>query len=291
MLQMVKYTFTIIMAIAVCSCNNLDVKGIFMPTGEGIEKRFEQSAEMNSGLKKAAIESQSNYMFYVAADPHIEHEHKNLDIFNDALRNDENASFGVLLGDCSELRDNLDKYIEALTYYPERHSYNHEIFHILGNHDVFFNGWVNYRKKLGASVYWFEVLFPEGKDLYICLDTATGTLGRKQSDWFRTFLEENRKSYRHCVILTHTNLFYTDNTQAGSGNMPIEETFSLIDFFGKQDVTLVLQGHDHYREDLFYDNVRYTILGTIKDESDKAEYLKVNVNADKISYDWQLISR
>ena len=73
--------------------------------------------------------------------------------------------------------------------------------------------------------------------------------------------------------------------------MPIEETFSLIDFFGKQDVTLVLQGHDHYREDLFYDNVRYTILGTIKDESDKAEYLKVNVNADKISYDWQLISR
>ena len=33
------------MTIAVCGCNDLDVKGIFMPTGEGVEKRFEQSAE------------------------------------------------------------------------------------------------------------------------------------------------------------------------------------------------------------------------------------------------------
>ena len=246
---------------------------------------------MNNDLKSRTIETQQNYTFYVATDPHIEHEHKNLDIFNDAFRNDAEASFGVLLGDCSEIQNNLDNYLDALAYKSERHKFNHEIFHVLGNHDVFFNGWVNYRKKVGASVYWFEVIFPEGKDLYICLDTATGSLGRKQSDWFRTFLKENRKSYRHCVILTHTNFFYTDNSQAGSGNMPIEETFSLIDFLGKQKVSLVLQGHDHYREDLIYDSVRYTILGTIKDESDKAEYLKVNVNADKINYDWQLISK
>ena len=71
--------------------------------------------------------------------------------------------------------------------------------------------------------------------------------------------------------------------------MPIEESFSLIDFLGRHNVSLVLQGHDHYREDLTFDNVRYTVLGTIRDESDAPEYLKVHMNDEEIFLDWQLI--
>ena len=128
-----------------------------------------------------------------------------------------------------------------------------------------------------------------GKDLYISLDSATGSLGNKQTKWFKSFLSENRKNYRHCVVLTHTNFFYTDNSQVSSGNMPIEESFALIDFLGKQNVSLVLQGHDHYREDLTYDSVRYTILGAIHDEMEAPEYLKVRVNQESIRLDWQMI--
>lgn len=53
---------------------------------------------------------------------------------------------------------------------------------------------------------------------------------------------------------------------------------------------MVLQGHDHYREDLTYDNVRYIIVGAIHDESGIPEYLKVNVDKDGAHLDWQLIS-
>ena len=165
-----------------------------------------------------------------------------------------------------------------------------EVHFFPGNHDLFFNGWVGFKEQVGPSVYWFEVAFPGGKDIYISLDTATGTLGNKQNKWFRSFLEENRKYYRHCIILTHTNFFYTDNSQVTSGNMPIEESFALIDFLGKQDVSLVLQGHDHYREDLTYDNVRYTVLGAINDHMANPEYLKVYVNQDDIRLDWRSIS-
>jgi hypothetical protein len=89
--------------------------------------------------------------------------------------------------------------------------------------------------------------------------------------------------------MTHTNFFYTDNSQVTSGNMPLEESFALIDFLGKQEVSLVLQGHDHYREDLTYDNVRYTVLGAINDHMDNPEYLKVYVNQDYIDFDWRTI--
>lgn len=279
----------ILIASAACSCNHIDIKGLFLPTGDTVQSRFEQSAKMNEGLYAGFLEADENYEFYAATDPHVEQTHENLSIFNDALRNDADASFGVILGDCIDVKDNLPKYLAALSYDPERHTCDSRIFHILGNHDAFFNGWDDFKELVGPSVYWFEVVFPGGKDLYISLDTATGTLGRKQTEWFRTFMEKNRRSYRHCVILTHTNFFYTDNSQTGSGNMPIEESFALIDFLGKQNVSLVLQGHDHYREELIYNNVIYTILGAITDESESPEYLKVEVNSEGMHLDWHLL--
>ena len=163
------------------------------------------------------------------------------------------------------------------------------MFHVLGNHDLFYNGWVDFRDNLGASVYWFEVLFDGGKDLFITLDTASGTLGRNQTKWLKSFLDCERNHYRHCVILTHTNFFYTDNSQLSSGNMPLEECFSLIDLFGRYDVSLVLQGHDHHREDIVYDNVRFSVTGTMQDGSKAPEFLIVTAKEDGLSLEWNLI--
>ena len=141
MLQMVRQIIPFLLGISLCGCSHLDIKGIFMPTGEGVEKRFEQSRSMSPDLNKGTIESQESYTFYVAADPHIDQTITNLNIFNNALRNDPDASFGVILGDCTDVRDNLQKYLDALSYNPASHSFCHEIFHVLGNHDIFFNGW------------------------------------------------------------------------------------------------------------------------------------------------------
>ena len=287
---MVKRSLAVLLCTAaVSACSHLDLKGLFMPTGDGVEKRFEQSLEMNKDLNAGQIQVQEDYIFYVATDPHIDQTSVNLSQFNDTFRNDSEAAFGVILGDCTDVRDNLDKYLEALAYNPQAHEYNHKVYHTLGNHDLFYNGWVDFKEKAGPATYWFEAVFEGGKDLYICLDTATATLGSKQTKWFRSFLTEHRQDYRHCIILTHTNFFYTDNSQVSSGNMPIEESLSLIDFMGRQNVTLVLQGHDHYREDLTYDNVRYTILGAISDKTEAPEYLKVKMTQEGAQLDWQVM--
>lgn len=289
MLQMVRRFFIMLMTLSVCSCNEFDIRGLFMPPGDDVDSRFEQSAEMNEDLNAAVLEVEESYVFYVATDPHIDLTNENLSRFNDELKNDTDASFGVILGDCTDMRDNLPRYLDAFSYDPERHASDPQIFHLLGNHDVFFNGWNDFKKMVGPSVYWFEAVFSGGKDLYITLDTASGTLGKKQNEWFRAFLEKNRSRYRHCVILTHCNFFYTDNSQTGSGNMPIEESFSLIDFLGKQNVSLVLQGHDHYREQIIYMNINYTVVGAISDISKAPEYLRVEVCPKGIHLDWHLM--
>ena len=287
---MVKHILLIITSVALCSCNNhFQFKGFIVPTGDVVDQRFEESREINHDLKYAAVEAQDEYLFYVATDPHVKDTHENLDIFNNALRNDDSASFGVILRDCIDVKDNFPKYLESLAYHSEKHSSDPRIFHIAGNHDLFFDGWEQFKQMIGPSVYWFEVIFPGGKDLFISLDTATGTLGNKQTRWLKSFLSENRQEYRHCIILTHVNIFYTDNSQTTSGNLPIEETYALIDLLGRHDVSLVLQGHDHYREDLTYNNVRYVVLGAIKDGTDRPEYLKISVAQDDICLDWQYI--
>ena len=287
---MVKHTLLACLGVMLCSCQELDLKGLFVPTGEGVQRRFEQSQEINPDLKAATLSDEASYRFYAATDPHIVESHRNLSTFNNALRNDGEASFGVVLGDCIGVRDNLPRYLGALAYDPAQHSFDPTIFHTLGNHDIFFNGWEQYRANIGPSVYWFEVSFPGGKDLFITLDTATGTLGRKQTQWFREFLADKRSDYRHCIIFTHTNFFYTDTSQSSSGNMPFEESIALIDFLGRHDVALVLQGHDHYREDILFDGVRYCVLGAILDGGKNAEYLIVDIGPDAIDLHWQQLS-
>jgi hypothetical protein len=74
--------------------------------------------------------------------------------------------------------------------------------------------------------------------------------------------------------------------------MPIEESFALIDFLGRHDVTLVLQGHDHYREELTYKGVEYTVVGAITDRAEDPEYVIVEVSPSGMHLDWrQIISQ
>lgn len=287
MLQMVRYIILIFTAIlAVSGCDRLDFKGFFVPTGDVVQKRFVQSMELTGGKAVQGVETEDEYILYVCTDPHVDASARNLQKFNDDLRTDSDAALGIILGDCIDKKDKYHEYLAASEYDAEKHSFNHKIYHVLGNHDTYFGGWDKFKSLIGPSVYWFEAVFQSGKDLYIALDTATGTLGGKQTEWLKSFLSENRSKYRYCFIVTHTNFFYTDNSQVSSGNMPLEESFALIELLARHKVNLVLQGHDHYREDLTYKNVRYTVLGTIKDESDSPEYLKVSVSNEKISYIW-----
>ena len=63
----------------------------------------------------------------------------------------------------------------------------------------------------------------------------------------------------------------------------------LLDLFDKHDVLLCLQGHDHFREDLMLDGVRYTIVGSIRDEAEAPEYLVITMSNSGAEYRWEYL--
>ena len=286
MLQVVRVIFSVLAAALIAGCDTIDIKGFVAPTSESVNNRFDKSMTLTESKAVATVTTEESYLFYVCADPHIDSTFDNLRLFATQLRNDQDARFGIVLGDCADRRKILPNYIEAIAYVEDTQATDTQIFSILGNHDLYFDGWNNFYAMLGASVYWFDAEFGSGRDLFIALDSASGTLGSRQLKWLRGFLAAERSKYRHCVVLTHTNLFYTDNSQTGSGNMALEESAAIVDLFSRHDVTLCLQGHDHYREDLTLGGVRYTIVGTIRDEAKKPEYLKIRLSNAGVGYNW-----
>ena len=290
MLQMVIRKIGILGALVMLAgCDRVDLKGFIVSTGEVVDKRFEQSFDLHNGKPIAQINAEEEYLFYVCTDPHISGTTNNLSSFVADLRADSSASFGIVLGDCIDKLDCMPIYAEAIA--PKDPEKDVPILSVLGNHDTYFAQWEKFREYVGPSVYWFEVAHPSGKDLFISLDSANGTLGSLQMKWIREFLPQHRSTYRHCIIITHTNIFYTDNSQVTSGNFPYDETMVLLDLFAKNDVLLCLQGHDHHREDLTFEGVRYTIVGTLRDEATDPEYLCVGISAKGIEYEWRKIGK
>ena len=281
---MVKGLFPLVAVTLCASCDVVDMKGLIAPTGDVVNTRFDKSMSLTEGRAVAQITTEESYLFYVCTDPHVDNTSDNLREFSTRLRNDSAAEFGVVLGDCIDRRNTLPSYVEAIE------NTDTPIFSLIGNHDLYFSGWNEFYRLLGASVYWFEVKSGTTCDLFIALDSASGTLGKKQMKWLRELLTVERGRYRHCVVLTHTNLFYTDNSQTGSGNMALEETAALTELFSRQNVTLCLQGHDHYREDLTLDGVRYTIVGAISDDIERAEYLVITMSNSGAEYRWEYVN-
>lgn len=285
---MVKRGFWIGVIALLGGCDRLDWTGFILPPSDRVEQRFEQSMSLHGGEPAARLQAAADYPIYLCTDPHIDKEIDNLVQFADQLRGDLTAPFGVVLGDCIDRRGAMPRYAEALEPKPTQTG-EQPIFSLLGNHDLFFEGWEDFRAWIGPSVYWFEVEFPSGRDLFLALDTASGTLGRGQYRWLCDLLTTLRPHYRHCVILTHTNLFYTDTSQVGSGNMPMEETLALLECFAKHRVSLVVQGHDHVREEVRFGEVDYLVIGTIRQECDHPEYLRLNLSDRGIERQWEVL--
>ena len=286
---MVKKVLYFIAILSLFSCERYNLINSFIPAGDVVESRFEQSMKMTDNKPYMQISSAAEYRFYVTSDTHVNQTTRNLTAFVEALRNDSSVLFGVLLGDCIDAKGSFPLFAHAVEYDVATQKYDYPIMMVLGNHDTYFGAWNEFKALIGPSVYYCVVNHDNGADLYIILDTATGTLGGKQMQWFKEFLQQSREQYRHCFVLTHSNLFNTDGSQGITGSMPLDETLELMETFRRYRVQAVLQGHDHHREDLYMEGVRYTIIPSFKDSEPHPQYLVVDVDDAGISYDWRTI--
>lgn len=273
-----KSFYIVILISIITSCDKFETRG-FITSYEKVNERFQQSLAWNveHGYTEITL-TESNYKVYTMGDSHLGPT-ENIDLFFDHAQ-DSGATATLMLGDITtgheEDYDTLAQHLpspDSLTY-----------FALAGNHDLYFEGWQHFYALFGSSSYYFTINTPTGNDLFICLDSGTGTLGIDQYNWLEDLLTAHRSEYRFCSIYAHTNVFRLRPT--ASTNPMAEEVQAMTDLFATNHVDLVLCAHDHKRNEAVFGNTSYIILDALEDRNDDASYMVISVEDNEMNYEF-----
>jgi hypothetical protein len=267
--------YLLIVTITFSSCmDDADLTG-FLHSPDPVNERVKLSLEWNevNPSKDLTIKG-PDYSFLIEGDSEVGGT-VNLDTLIARAKSPGVAGF-VIAGD---ITSGDPKGYDVIEY--DLDTKNPEnAFYILGNHDLFFNGWENYYSYFGSSTYSFKVKTDDASDLYICLDSGNGTIGSRQLSWLEDLLEKERKNNRFCIIFSHVNLFREHHTF--SANPLVDELHVLMDLFYKFSVDIVITGHDHRRSEEFFGRTHYITLDAGLDGFKDASYLRLEIKKGKL---------
>ena len=289
----INYQLSIInlMLLAVAtSCNpNYDMKGMFDGSSVRADKRFDESMEYNRQAGYTHLVVPEDYKIYVCADTHVDSTTHNVEAFTKLYKSDPDCPFALHLGDLVNEKHNHKKFFDIAAVNPEGYIAGKDTcFFAVGNHDLYFNQWEDYKRFVPTSTYWFDTRTADGKllDLFICLDSGEGTLGVKPLEWLKSTLKEkSEEGYRHIIVFTHTHMFKQDDSQGHTSNYSMEETYDITALLSQYKVALYLSGHDHAREVTHYGGVTYIVLDTMQDAVNNPYYMTVQMGKN-IHYDF-----
>jgi len=269
--------FTWVVLLSNCS-DDKDLSGAIYAS-DSVNDRFEQSIEWNKIHPSKHFELTSeHYSILVGADSHIGGT-KNFNALVAEARKPENLAL-VMIGDLvsgqKEDYEILNQNLPSFNEVP--------YFLMVGNHDLFFNGWKTFYEYFGSSTYYFTVSTPTANDIYICIDSGSGTIGNKQLEWLISLLTTERANYRNCIVLTHVNFFRNHNQIAT--NPLVDEIYVLLDLFAKNQINLVITGHDHRKAVYVFGNTTYITLNSIADSNKTPSYLNINISDQKADYEF-----
>ena len=272
-------------ALLLCACgedSTLDIAGMFSPNGEVVDTRFEQSMAYNQSRGKISLDMGADeYMVYVCTDSHItRNSHQNLDYFINQYKAEKAPKIAVHLGDVIDAQKNFPCADSILHFKGQ--TLADTVFVTPGNHDIYFKQWQEYRRFFKTGTYWFETRNGAKKlDLFICLDSAEGTLGTKQTEWLRNLLEaKSKEGYRRMIVFTHTHLWKLDSSQGHTSNMAMEETYELTSLLAQYRIPYVWCGHQHARQSVVFKGVNYLVLNATKDTENSQSYMTARMGED-----------
>ena len=285
-MKKIQYILTTALALLVSACasddTTLDIAGMFSPNGEVVETRFKQSMAYNDSVGEIHLDmGADNYTIYVCSDSHITRTtHKNLDYFMDQYKAAAAPKLALHLGDIIDAQKNYPCADSILHFGGQ--TINDTVFATPGNHDIYFKQWSIYRDYFKTSVYWFDTNNGTKKlDLFICLDSAEGTLGVDQTNWLRDLLaKKSKEGYRRIIAFTHTHLWKLDESQGHTSNMSLQETYELTSLLGQYGVEAVWSGHQHALQNVIFKDVLYLVLNATKDDEKGQSYMVAEMGSN-----------
>ena len=314
-------------ALVFTSCEKVSPIGVLV-SGTAVEDRVKMShlyyQEYKSELEVAFADDE--YSFIVGGDSHVTTDPGRMDeMLAIGLENDD--LFYAHLGDIADTKAEYYIVLDSLLkeakkrfvnknyvvdkddpdrYHPKDNPQSWSLysdivfpfFPVVGNHDLTHNGWALWSNIFHSSFYEFPVLVYNSEngdieaDRFIFLDTASGTLGKKQID----LIEEgsldgsDKYRYRHTFVFSHTNIFRPSSMQFAS-TFPREETFFLLDQFAEWNTSMVFCGHVHAWDEREFEGVTYLTLDSMSERNspEPGDYLvRVHVKKDG-SLSWEKV--
>jgi len=148
----------------------------------------------------------------------------------------EGDQFIVLLGDMTD-KGEMESY-QAIQKALSDFGWSDRALPLLGNHDIFSDGWKNYRDVFGKAHYSVDI----GNSRFIALDSADGVLGKEQFDWLEQKLAEPKAT--NTFLLTHyMPVVPGQQTYLKLSNQMEAEAFMAL--ASQKGVRAVLGGHYH----------------------------------------------
>jgi hypothetical protein len=194
-----------------------------------------------------------SFRFAVFGDPQIGHDYRSsLARFTQETA-DRHIDFFCALGDLTN--DATPDEVDSIKAQLDRVGIPY--YATIGNHDLFqTDGWQRFKENYGPSCY--PVVIANRIKL-IFLDTADGTLGPTQFDWFESELQDSRFTK---VVLTHFPVF--------DGDRPImwrlasdAERVKVQSLLERYEVFAWCAGHIHGLRHTQVDSVHYLTCGAM----------------------------
>lgn len=248
------------------------------------DERFFQSESLSPPPFEVVLPSDRNFSFVMVGDLHV--GGNNTDRLRTILQKAQTAGdeFVIFLGDITDKGETAS--FQAIQQALIDFGFEKKVIPLLGNHDVFSEGWSEYKKTWGASHYSLSV----GNSRFIVLDTADGLIGEDQWEWLKTTL--NLAPQTHTFILTHyMPLVPGQRTYLRLSNQT--EAERLMKLASQKGVSGVFGGHYHSFCQEKIAGVEYVVAGggggrrmePIKNHF----FVRVTVNGNEVSYQLELL--
>jgi predicted phosphodiesterase len=212
------------------------------------------------------------YSFIVLADTHItDGDDNDLGNIYSVIENNRNIKFAVVVGDITQSgsTNELQRFIDIantlrVPFYP-----------VIGNHDLFFNNWQNWKSMIGSTMYRIDA---DTATLFI-LDSANAFFGNYQLNWLE---RELKTAQGRVFVFTHTNLFI-DNLTQHEQITDVRERARIVSIL-RDGCDYMFMGHIHRRIPTEVGGVKYLSL---EDFKKSRHYCLVTVNKTGISYHFE----
>ena len=212
------------------------------------------------------------YSFIVLTDTHIEDGNAwGLEKLKDVIEADSNIKFAVITGDITQYgtAQDVQKFIDIAR------SLNVPCYPVIGNHDIYFGNWPNWKDRIGSTSYRINA---DAATLFI-LDSANAYFGRDQLDWLE---REMRTAAGRVFVFSHANIFVESLVDIQQFT-DTKERARLVSIL-RNRAGFMFMGHVHRQTLNEAGNVQYI---SIEDYRDKRVYCVVSVRQNGIDLQYK----